>query len=53
MFKCVNMSKFQALVGNKYDLEKVPFKVKWVAMPLHFVLKKDGAWINSRCHTYK
>ena len=43
MFKCVSMSKFQALVGNKYDLEKVPFKVKWVSMPLHFVLKKDGA----------
>lgn len=43
MFKCVNTSKFQAFVGNKYDLEKLPFKVKWVAMPLHFVLKNDGA----------
>ena len=40
MFKCVNMSKFQVLVGNKEDLEKLPLKVKWVAMPFHFSLKK-------------
>lgn len=35
------MSKFQALVCNKYDLEKLQFTIKLVAVPLHFVFGNE------------
>lgn len=44
---------FQALVCNDYDLEKLPFTIKLVTGPLHFVLEKMVLGMNSGCRNHK
>lgn len=47
------MSTFQAFVCNDYDLEKLPFTIKQVTVPLRFVLEKMVLGMNFRSRTYK